>query len=67
MDGEILQASPLVASLVRTVDFLQITSEPDMSRSNALMRPLQTLEPTTDWTELEARRRLFWCVFALDR
>lgn len=31
------------------------------------MKPLETLDVATDWTELEARRRLFWCIFALDR
>jgi hypothetical protein len=31
------------------------------------MKPLEVLEPASDWTELEARRRLFWCIFNLDR
>ena len=31
------------------------------------MKPFSILAPTSDWTELEARRRLFWCIFNLDR
>lgn len=66
-DGGILETCPLIALLVRTVDFLQLTTEPGASRSQVLMKPLETIEPATDWTELEARRRLFWCIFGLDR
>lgn len=62
-----MQTCPLIALLVRTVDFLQLTIEPGASRSQVLMKPLETLESASDWTELEARRRLFWCIFALDR
>ena len=67
MDGEILQTCQLIALLVRTVDFLQLTTEPGTKRSHGLMKPLETLDATTDWTELEARRRLFWVIFAIDR
>lgn len=31
------------------------------------MKPVQLVQPPTDWTELEERRRLFWIIFMLDR
>lgn len=31
------------------------------------MRPVRLVQPSTDWTELEERRRLFWIIFMLDR
>lgn len=31
------------------------------------MNPLHIIQPTSDWTELEERRRLFWVIFLLDR
>ncbi|KAF2269998.1 hypothetical protein CC78DRAFT_550367 [Lojkania enalia] len=65
--GEPSKAWPLIGSLTRTVGYLQLTLEPSASQSSALMNPLQLVEPTDDWTELEERRRLFWVIFLLDR
>jgi hypothetical protein len=31
------------------------------------MNPIRLLQSSTDWTEIEERRRLFWVVFLLDR
>lgn len=31
------------------------------------MRPVRLVQPSSDWTELEERRRLFWIIFMLDR
>ncbi|KAF2112785.1 fungal-specific transcription factor domain-containing protein [Lophiotrema nucula] len=66
-DGNAKKAWPLIGSLTRTVDYLQLTLEPSVTHSAALMSPLRLVRPTSDWTELEERRRLFWVVFLLDR
>lgn len=61
------KAWPLIGSLTRTVDYLQLTVEPSASRFGALMNPLKLVQPTDAWTELEERRRVFWVIFLLDR
>jgi hypothetical protein len=61
------KAWPLIGSLTRTVDYLQLTVEPSASRFSALMNPLKLVQPTDAWTELEERRRVFWVIFLLDR
>ncbi|KAF2007162.1 hypothetical protein P154DRAFT_592344 [Amniculicola lignicola CBS 123094] len=66
-DGQSKRAYPLIASLSRTVDYLQLTLEPSASQFGALMNPVLLVEPTTDWTELEERRRVFFVIFLLDR
>ncbi|KAF2184033.1 hypothetical protein K469DRAFT_709908 [Zopfia rhizophila CBS 207.26] len=66
-DGQARKAWPLIGSLTRTVDYLQLTLEPSASQFGALMNPLKLIHPTDNWTELEERRRLFWVVFLLDR
>ncbi|KAJ4295528.1 hypothetical protein N0V90_007541 [Kalmusia sp. IMI 367209] len=66
-DGDVVKAWPLIGSLTRTVDYLQLTIEPTVSSYGALMTPLQTILPTQDWTALEERRRVFWVIFLLDR
>jgi hypothetical protein len=38
-----------------------------VSQAGALMKPVQLVQPSNDWTELEERRRLFWVIFLLDR
>lgn len=62
-----MNAFSSIALLTRAVDFLQLTVEPGTPRSRVLMKPLALQEPAPDWTELESRRRLFWCIFLLDR
>lgn len=66
-DGQPQRAWPLIGSLTRTIDYLQLTTEPSPSQSRSLMPPVRLVKPTNDWTELEERRRLFWVIFLLDR
>ncbi|BCS29667.1 fungal specific transcription factor domain-containing protein [Aspergillus puulaauensis] len=66
-DGEPLKAWPLVASLTRTVEFLQLSVEvAEKERHNAFLRP-PALPAPSDWLEEEERRRVFWNIFILDR
>ncbi|KAH5332185.1 hypothetical protein HBI23_071760 [Parastagonospora nodorum] len=66
-NGQPQRAWPLIGSLTRTIDYLQLTTEPSQSQHGSLMKPVRLLPPSNDWTELEERRRLFWVVFLLDR
>ncbi|KNG44815.1 fungal specific transcription factor [Stemphylium lycopersici] len=66
-DGQTQRAWPLIGSLTRTIDYLQLTTEPTSSQSGSLMAPVRLVKPSSDWTELEERRRLFWIIFLLDR
>ncbi|KAL6709031.1 hypothetical protein ACN47E_002158 [Coniothyrium glycines] len=66
-DGEPQRAWPLIGSLTRTIDYLQLTTEPASAHAGSLMTPIRLVRPSTDWTELEERRRLFWVIFLLDR
>ena len=66
-DGQPQRAWPLIGSLTRTIDYLQLTTEPSPSQLKSLMPPVRLVKPTNDWTELEERRRLFWVIFLLDR
>ncbi|KAF5853237.1 hypothetical protein GGP41_001806 [Bipolaris sorokiniana] len=61
------RAWPLIGSLTRTIDYLQLTTEPSLLHSRSLMAPVRLVKPSNDWTELEERRRLFWIIFLLDR
>lgn len=66
--GEVAKAWPIIGSLTRTVNYLQLTVEPDDdSRKQQLLRSLSVLDKPQDWTESEGRRRLFWVIFLLDR
>ncbi|CAM1501373.1 Fc.00g105350.m01.CDS01 [Cosmosporella sp. VM-42] len=66
-DGEPLKAWPIVATLTRTVDFLQMSVEDeDDEAPKAFLRP-KPLPPPVDWMEEEERRRVFWNIFILDR
>jgi hypothetical protein len=66
-DGQTQRAWPLIGSLTRTIEYLQLTIEPSTSQSGSLMTPVRLVRPSNDWTELEERRRLFWVIFLLDR
>lgn len=66
-DGQISKAWPIIGSLSRTVEYLQLTVEPDDLEQQPLLRPLILLENPKQWTEVEMRRRVFWNVFLLDR
>ncbi|KAL6236491.1 hypothetical protein BDW75DRAFT_229421 [Aspergillus navahoensis] len=65
--GEAFQAWPLVGSLSRMVEYLQLTVEHDEAFQHPFCQPYKVLPPPTDWTEAEERRRIFWAIFALDR
>ncbi|KAH8725051.1 hypothetical protein GQ44DRAFT_772455 [Phaeosphaeriaceae sp. PMI808] len=66
-NGQTHRAWPLIGSLTRTIDYLQLTTEPSPPQLGSLMKPVRLVQPTNDWTELEERRRLFWVIFLLDR
>ncbi|KAM0257241.1 hypothetical protein ACHAQJ_004479 [Trichoderma viride] len=66
--GYVTKTWPIIGSLTRVVDYLQLTVEPDEeSPKRPLLRSLTILKKSHDWTESEERRRLFWTVFLLDR
>lgn len=66
--GLVSKTWPIIGSLTRVVDYLQLTMEPDEeSRKKPLLKSLAILNTANDWTESEERRRLFWSVFLLDR
>ncbi|KAM5341326.1 hypothetical protein ACJ41O_014357 [Fusarium nematophilum] len=66
-NGEASQAWALVGSLTRMVEYLQLTIEDDEADRSSFSQPYTYLHPPHDWTEAEERRRVFWCVFNLDR
>ncbi|KAH8683616.1 fungal-specific transcription factor domain-containing protein [Ilyonectria robusta] len=61
------QAWPLVGSLTRMAEYLQLTVEHDEAERPSFSQPYKSLSPAKDWTEAEERRRVFWNVFSLDR
>ena len=61
------KAWSIIGSLTRTVEYLQLTVEPETLQQSSLSAPLSLLEVPVDWTESEDRRRVFWNVFLLDR
>ncbi|KAH7159512.1 putative Zn(II)2Cys6 transcription factor [Dactylonectria estremocensis] len=61
------QAWPLVGSLTRMADYLQLTVEHDEPQRPSYSQPYKSLSTAKDWTEAEERRRVFWNVFSLDR
>lgn len=66
--GHVSKIWPIIGSLTRVVDYLQLTTEPDEeSPKRPLLKSLAILSTAHDWTESEERRRLFWSVFLLDR
>ncbi|KAH8811354.1 fungal-specific transcription factor domain-containing protein [Xylogone sp. PMI_703] len=65
--GQVSKAWPIIGSLTRTVEYLQLTVEPDAIQEYSLSSPLSLLNSAADWTEAEHRRRTFWNVFLLDR
>jgi hypothetical protein len=65
--GDLTGASPIIGSLTRTVEYLQLTIEMDEKPKTLFLRPIILLEDAQTWTESEERRRIFWNVFILDR
>jgi hypothetical protein len=67
INGQVCKAWSIIGSLTRTVEYLQLTVEPDTLQRGSLSSPLYLLDTPVDWTESEDRRRVFWNVFLLDR
>ncbi|KAL4867193.1 hypothetical protein BDV12DRAFT_186842 [Aspergillus spectabilis] len=65
--GRASQAWPVVGSLSRMVEYLQLTVEHDEAVQHPFSQPYKSLRPPADWTEAEERRRIFWGIFSLDR
>lgn len=65
--GEWSKAWSIIGTLTRTVDYLQMTTEPDESRARPLLAPLTLLPRPKTHAEKEERKRVFWNTFLLDR
>lgn len=66
--GDVSLAWPIIGSLTRTAEYLQLTVEHTPDRqSQPLVQPYTLLSPSQDWTQEEERRRVFWTIFNLDR
>ncbi|KAJ2975122.1 hypothetical protein NQ176_g5697 [Zarea fungicola] len=61
------RAWAIVASLVKSLEYLQLTVEPDQLPRRSFMRPLSLLPKSQSAGETEERRRVFWNIFLLDR
>ena len=66
-NGDISGAWPLIGSLTRTVEYLQLSIETDDPKERPLLKPLSSIPPAQNWTQDEERRRVFWTIFNLDR
>ncbi|CEL11121.1 hypothetical protein ASPCAL14227 [Aspergillus calidoustus] len=65
--GRLSRAWPIVGSLTRTVEYLQLSVESEHHDNGPLLQPRPCLPPAEDWIEEEERRRVFWTIFNLDR
>ncbi|RMJ12491.1 hypothetical protein CDV36_007853 [Fusarium kuroshium] len=65
-NGEPSETWSIIASMTRTVDFLQLTMEGEHAKTRYLVSTTP-LSPPRDWVQEEERRRVFWNVFNLDR
>jgi hypothetical protein len=66
-NGDMSRAWPIIGSLTRTVEYLQLSVETDDRQQGPLLKPLTSLSPSQNWTQEEERRRVFWSIFNLDR
>ncbi|KAF4968323.1 hypothetical protein FSARC_4268 [Fusarium sarcochroum] len=66
-NGDMSKAWPIIGSLTRTVEYLQLSVEFDDRQQGPLLKPLTSLPPSKNWTQDEERRRVFWNIFNLDR
>ena len=66
-NGNANKAWPIIGSLTRTVEYLQLSIEHDDDEEQPLLKPCPLLPKPKRWTETEERRRVFWNVFNLDR
>ncbi|KAH8736577.1 hypothetical protein BGZ61DRAFT_339662, partial [Ilyonectria robusta] len=66
-NGNSRNAWPIIASLSRSVEYLQLSVESEgRQKVGALLQPLPLLPTPKSWVEEEERRRVFWNVFMLD-
>ncbi|KAF4463470.1 C6 transcription factor [Fusarium albosuccineum] len=65
--GDTSRAWPIIGSLTRTVEYLQLSVEADDRQERPLLKPLPSIPPSKNWTQDEERRRVFWSIFNLDR
>lgn len=65
--GRVSRAWPLVGSLTRTVEYLQLSVESEDHDNGPMLQPRPSLPPSENWVEEEERRRVFWTIFNLDR
>ncbi|KAL2867382.1 Zn(II)2Cys6 transcription factor [Aspergillus lucknowensis] len=65
--GRLSRAWPIVGSLTRTVEYLQLSVESEHHEQGPLLQPRPCVPPARDWVEEEERRRVFWTIFNLDR
>ena len=65
--AEWLKAWSILGSLTRTVDYLQMTMEPEGTNRRPLLAPLNLLDEPKSHAEAEERKRVFWNTFLLDR
>ncbi|CAI6090802.1 unnamed protein product [Clonostachys chloroleuca] len=60
------KAWPIIGSLSRSAEYLQLSIEEDEARSRRVFTPYSILSASSGWIEEEERRRLFWVIFNLD-
>ncbi|KUL86956.1 hypothetical protein ZTR_05780 [Talaromyces verruculosus] len=65
--GRVSRAWPIVGSLTRTVEYLQLSVESENHDKGPMLQPRPSLPAAKTWVEEEERRRVFWTVFNLDR
>ncbi|KAJ4854580.1 fungal specific transcription factor domain-containing protein [Trichoderma breve] len=57
----------IVSSATRIVEQLGLAVEDEGMSQNRLLNRIGFLPPARNWTEKESLRRIFWCIFLLDR
>ncbi|KAF6810161.1 fungal specific transcription factor [Colletotrichum musicola] len=66
-NGENERAWPIIGSLSRTVEYLQLSVEDEgRPKRSSFIRPRFLLQEPKSWAEEEERRRVFWNIFILD-
>ncbi|KAF4470740.1 hypothetical protein FALBO_2341 [Fusarium albosuccineum] len=67
-DGNLDKAWPIIGSLTRTVEYMELSVETeDRQQRPAVLPSPSCLSPPVEWVEEEERRRVFWNIFILDR
>ncbi|KAF5007143.1 hypothetical protein FDECE_6529 [Fusarium decemcellulare] len=67
-DGNLDKAWPIIGSLTRTVEYMELSVETeDRQQRPAVLPSPSCLSPPLEWVEEEERRRVFWNIFILDR